>query len=272
MSLDGIRHPYAVHTTGYTAITVWVKYHSLSQHNYTNTKDTVCRPELHVPLPNTFIATFGHSCTWIKTLRSVRSLSDPKQQGKKLAHLPGSTDISDMERQSQGSWARAIPSVEESVSLSFCWLMNLWSRTLVKKEVETRKGEVSQGKKSNLSKSRDQYLLFLGLGLLCVTCSMSTTMSGTMEKRVFLWINFQGPLQWRKGHERWEKEESSPALLIHGWQIRNGWHCWRVLSFWERTKGNLVQVSVNSGMKSLYQTPRVLLGCAEFLRMSLPVP
>lgn len=58
MSLDGIRHPYAVHTTGCAAITVWVKYHSLSQHNYTSTKDTVCRPELHVPLSNTFICHF----------------------------------------------------------------------------------------------------------------------------------------------------------------------------------------------------------------------
>lgn len=58
MSLPGIRHPYAVHATGCAAVTVWVKYRSLSQRNYTSTKDTVCRAEPRVPLPNTSICHF----------------------------------------------------------------------------------------------------------------------------------------------------------------------------------------------------------------------
>lgn len=182
-------------------------------------------------------ATFGHCCKQIKTLRSVRSLSDPKQQGKKLVNLPGSTAFSDMERQSQSSWPWAVPSSEESISLSVCWLINFWSQSLLKREVESRKGEESQGKKANPSENLDHFLLFLGLVFLCLTCCMSTTVSAIMEKK-----NFSLNKHLRataKGHERWEDEGDLPALLFHGWQVENGWHCWRALSFWERMKGNL---------------------------------
>lgn len=69
--------------------------------------------------------------------------------------------------------------------LSFCWLINLWSRSLVKRDVESRKGEESQGKKANPSENLDHFLLFLQLVFLCLTCCLSTTVSAIMEKKNF---------------------------------------------------------------------------------------
>lgn len=125
-----------------------------------------------------------------------------------------------MERQSQGSWHRAVPSWEESVSLSFCWLMTLWSRILIKREVGSRKWEVSQGRKANPFENLGHFLLFLGPVLLCLMCRMSTTMSANTEKRVFLWINIWEQVQRGKGHERWKRKKTCLCCSSMGGKFR----------------------------------------------------
>lgn len=162
-------------------------------------------------------ATFGHCCKRIKTLRSVRSLSDPKQQGKNWSIYLG--------QQIFLTWKGRARAVGPGQSFhqrkaSHSQFVG-WSRSLLKREVESRKGEEPQSKKANPSENLDHFLLFLGLVFLCLTCCMSTTVSAIMEKKRNFSLNkhlrataMKRP--WEVG--RWRRPACSALPWVANWE------------------------------------------------------
>lgn len=78
-------------------------------------------------------ATFGHCCTWAKSLRSLRSSQHPYSR-----KITG--QFSWVNRY---FWHRAVPSVGAGISSLFCLPTHPQPWALPRREVETRKGDVT---------------------------------------------------------------------------------------------------------------------------------
>lgn len=112
-------------------------------------------------------ATFGHCCTWAKSLRSLRSSQHP--YSRKITGQFSWVNRYFWHRRAEPGqsprWGQASP------PRFACWPIH--SLGLCPGERLRLGREMSQGSKSNTSDKLDRCLLFLGLALLCLTRWMS---------------------------------------------------------------------------------------------------